>query len=532
MISSRPFKIFRIAILTILLALTGLSAESKRHSSVSNTEKKSEARIKSTANSSSLTVVFEHLAQNTVVTRSVTMTELGVSSKLVMGGAKTQSNIYWPVPADVPLQDAEITFNAVYERADQGRTTLLLSIDGTPALARGVALDRGNADLVVAVPRAAQPFGYVQLGIDWNTIIAANETDSSCTDMRSMGNYLRMMPTSRLTYRFDSAQITNVSSAWTSLPPAPVVLVSNNNLSADAFESAWRIGLTMERSGKRPKVVTLPQAGHEVDTHLVFVPDVLKKIPSFAALARGDRYVLSHAAEAGAWFVLSQLGESHADVVIADRAMVSALSANLDALGTQIKEYVPEAFESFVQLRHQRLDGLTALTATGNFRLVQSLGGVTLVVAPDAGGKFAGLLGTQWRSASMSSDLLVSTANLPLADTNKVLLKSLQGGNSNPRATDNGEWSSQFQIDADILNGKFPSELAMDFSASPSSRGVTPVVSVFLNDVLLASKRLKANGERERVIATIPDYALGLGNVVKVALMLSLIHISEPTRPY
>jgi hypothetical protein len=65
--------------------------------------------------------------------------------------------------------------------------------------------------------------------------------------------------------------------------------------------------------------------------------------------------------------------------------------------------------------------------------------------------------------------------------------------------------------------------LVMDLSAAPSTWGTVPVASVFLNEVLLASKQMEATGKRERLTAIIPSYALGARNVIRVSFIRQLL---------
>ncbi len=470
-----------------------------------------------------LATIFENFATNTWVNRSVALPDVGMNTAVMMGGAQTLRDIYLPVPANVPLLDAVIQFNASYMRADQGRTTLLLSLDNAAVAARGITLERGDASQVIAVPSTPQPSGFVRFGVAWNTVIALNAADSICTDTRSMGNLLRIEPTSRLTYRFDAAAVRDLSTAWTAMPQAPVILVSGKSLAPDAYDSAWRIGLTLERVGKRPSIVAMPAVGQEVDTSRLSVPEGLRRISSFAALSQGGKRVLSSTAEVGAWIALNQISVSHVDVVVTDRNLVSSVQAGLNALESQIKAEAPDAAASFTQWRTQRLDSITSPTAAGEIRLSVSSGGATVVVASDAGVKLAEVFDTQWRKVAASTAMVVKAADMPSGEANAVSLSALGAAPGSFDVIGYGEWIAKFDIGAGILKGRRPSDLVMDLSAAPSTWGTVPVASVFLNEVLLASKQMEATGKRERLTAVIPSYALGARNVIRVSFVRQLL---------
>jgi hypothetical protein len=461
---------------------------------------------------------FNHYLKNSVISRSVALSDIGVRSAIVLGGAQVQREIYWPVPANVPLHEARIELNAGYQRTDQGLTTLLLTLDNTPVMARGVRLDKGDANLTLAVPATAQTTGFVKLGIDWTTAMSASAEDSRCPNFMSRGNLLRIDPSSRITYQFDASEISDLSTAWAALSQEPVILVSGSQLGLDAFQAAWRIGLALERAGKNPKVMVLPMVGHEVDLTRIVVPEVLKKITSFAALSQGKRYVLKTTAEAGAWFVLSQQKELHADLIVADSAFVKTLSIHLDALQRQVELDAPQSVASFAKWREMRLETLIAPTSTAEVRLVQSPGGFSILVSPGADKPLSELFGGPWRDVDAGKTLTITVASKPEHDDEVVSLRALRGGVVDIGIPSSGDWFSSFDLDSTLLKGRMPGELVIDLAVAPSLRGASPVASVLFNDVLLASKRLSADGKPERLTATIPIYSLGMRNVVRVAV--------------
>ena len=65
------------------------------------------------------------------------------------------------------------------------------------------------------------------------------------------------------------------------------------------------------------------------------------------------------------------------------------------------------------------------------------------------------------------------------------------------------DWTASFDIGSVAADGKGPGTLVMDVAASPSAARTPPVVSVFMNDVLLGAKEMEATGKRERIVAPI-----------------------------
>lgn len=509
--------------LTVVMIAIVNPADAKR--SKGSPTKQSEAAAQEPSRASGLVAALEKLARDSLVSRSVALGDAGLNAAVVMGGTQTLQDIYWPVPANVPLLNAAIQLDAGYTRADPGRTTLVLSLNKASVLAQDLALERGDASLLLPVPGVSQASGLVHLGIAWNTIVPTNAADPRCTDTRSIGNLLRIEPTSHLSYQFDSAEIRDLSAAWTAMPQVPVILVSGEQLDQSSYETAWRIGLTMERAGKRPVVVTLPSVGQEADLGAISVPDALRRISSFASLAQGGKHALKNSAELGAWFVLNQISTSHADVIVADHRLASNLTDGLNALSLQIEKEAPEAVAAFSLLRTQRLDSLVKLTVPGELRIANSPGGSTLVVSPDVGTRLAAIFDTPWRDIAASRRLVVKSVKSPAEDFDEdmVSLKALGAEPGSLDITTNGVWDAKFEIGSESLKGRRPGKLIIDLSAAPSLGGTAPLASVFLNDILLASRRMEADGKRERLIAAIPGYALAASNVIRVSFVRELI---------
>src|SRR5207237_9865408 len=117
------------------------------------------------------------------IARSVSLADLGLQP-IVLGYPDSSREIALPVPANVPLANATLQMDASFVRADAGRTTLILSLDGFPASARPVAAERGDGSITLAVDGSPRPNGVVRFNIDWRTAIAREKT---CSDTRTPG---------------------------------------------------------------------------------------------------------------------------------------------------------------------------------------------------------------------------------------------------------------------------------------------------------------------------------------------------------
>jgi hypothetical protein len=157
---------------------------------------------------------------------------------MVLSSTDTKREIYLPASANVPLDGAALQLDANYLRANGGRTTMIVSLDNYP----------------VSAP----------------------------------GNILRIEPTSRFTYRYNGAAIRDLAAAWGALPATAVIPVAGGSLSADSYDTAWRLGV---------------------------------------ALADGGKHKMKDAAEIGALMSLGQSGPFRADVIVADKALIASMAA-------------------------------------------------------------------------------------------------------------------------------------------------------------------------------------------------------------
>ena len=475
--------------------------------------------------------MFQRLNADNWVSRQLTLADLGFTGPLVLGAPDSSRELYLPVPANVPLSNGEIKLNANYMRADGGRTTLLVSLDSYPVSSRPFAQEKGDASLLLGVDGAPRPSGFVRLGLNWGTALGA---DAICTDGRTPGNVLRIESDSRFTYRYDASAIRDLTTAWGALPTVPVILISSKNLGSDAYDSAWRIGAALERVGKRSKIVALPLVGDTVDLDGMAIPAGLRGVPAFAALGQGGKYKIRDAAELGALLSLGSGGSFRADIVIADKAMTAAMGGAFDALRTQLQTVAPDSVAAYGEWRNRALDLASRAPAAREVRLATLFGRPVIVLAADAGAKAAGLFGAYWNKIAVSPVMVVQAADEPGGDTSAVSLKYLGGKPGSFDVLAHADWNATFDIGAVAADGRLPATLVIDLAAAPSAARTPPVVSIFLNDILLGAKQMDANGKRERITAPVPRYALNARNVLRVSFVRQLAsdRCRETPEPY
>jgi hypothetical protein len=440
-------KFHRVLPAAALAALCLLPGWSTAQQNVQPTRAQSSAPVQQTpANIPPQTAVFKPAdSSGAWVPRTITFAELGFTEPVVLGYPDTIKEIYLPVPPGVNLSGATLQLAASYVRADGGRTSLVYAIDGAPVQAFGYTADKGDASVSLPIDGRPRPSGYIKLNIDWRTAVARENT---CADARTPGNILRIEPDSKFVFRYDGSGIRDLSTAWGALPPTPVIQLPSNSVSPEVYDTAWRVGVALERAGKRPKIVTA--------------------------------------------------GAAEPDLLIAGPGSPQQIGSKQIGLGT-----------------------------VGNRPVI--------VVAPDAGAQAAGLFSQIWTQAAAGTNLTVNAADTPRnTDSNAVSLQYLGAKPTSFDVLAKADWNAAFDIGSVAADGKAPGTLVIDVAASPSAAHTPPVVSVFMNDVLLGAKEMEANGKRERIVAPVPRYALQTRNVIRVSFVRQLAsdRCRETPEPY
>ncbi|GLU34498.1 cellulose synthase [Trinickia caryophylli] len=468
-----------------------------------------------------VTDAFARLGEGRLVSRTVSLADLGIREPIVFSAPDTRSELYLPVPAGVSIADASLQLDGSYLRADGGRTTMLVSLDGVPVMSRGFTQPQGDAAATIGVAGVPRPSGFVRVGLQWSSVI----DDRLCTDQTAVGNVLRVAPGSRLTYRYDPATIADVRTAWSTLPITPVVAVSGRRVQAPAFDTAWRVEALMEREGRAPATIAWPAVGDAVDVSGIDVPAALRAVPAFAALAHGGSATLADAAQVGALIALAPRGFAP-DVIVADDAMRRATVQALDALRAQIAAVSSDAAAAFDSWRARSLAPIVNPLAPGEVRLAR-LPGQTAIVVGDPVSVEA--LSRAWRPIGAADRYVVHRLDeAPYAHGERVSLSALGGV---PRTLDvlaRAVWEASFDLAAVAAGGRLPGDVVLDVMAAPTPRGAGQIASVYFNDVLIASRMLAENGKPERITAHVPRYALAPVNALRVVFQRRLEGGCEP----
>lgn len=453
---------------------------------------------------------FAHLGSGRLATRTVSLTDLGLRDPIVLRAPDGRQELFLPVPAGVPLNDAALQIDGSYLRGNGGRTTMLISLDGSPVFSQTPTQDHGNGSASLGVDGEARPNGFVRVGLDWSSVLS----DNTCADQTAIGNVWRVAPTSRLTYRYDPDSIADLRSAWSALPHKPVVVLGARKLAAHAFDAAWRVEALLQGEGRVPVARAWPVAGDTVDLAGIDVPARLRAIPAFAALASGGSHKLASPAEAGALIALTPGTAFAPDLIVADDTLRYTLQTSLDALRVQVASAAPGAGDAFDAWRARAIDPVAKPLAAGEVRLAR-LGGQTAIVVGD--NDAVAVLAHTWRPIDVASSLVVHRIdNAPNTHGDKIALSMLGGQPRTLEVQGRATWDANFDLGAASGDGKLPDAVVLDIAASPTPNNTAQTASVYFNDVLIGSQLLMANGKPQRITARVPHYALAPNNLLRV----------------
>lgn len=449
----------------------------------------------------------------TSLTRSIALADLGITEPVVLTGNASQ-DFYLPVPKNMSIADAAITLDGRYLKGQPGSASVVLSVDNQPMVSQALSDGDGLLQRSLAVAPRPRETGFVRFSVNFQS----NTGTHYCEVDRSAGNAVVVSPQTRLTYHVDAGAVTSLDDAWNTLPGEPVVLVSRAKLDAAAYDSAWRLGVALQRSGKRVSVRALPSVGETVDTRGIAVPASLAAIPAFAALRDNSAtHRLGSDAELGALVVLGAPAAS-GDIVVADDALRTRLAGALDALGAQLANDA-DARAALRDWRARRATLADTLVGSHQIRLAQLGARTVIAVAADAGAQAAGLFDDTLRRALTSDSLVARIADPNARDSGSaVRLSSLGGSAESFDVLARGDWTESFPLAAVSADSRMPSKVVLYVAAAPGPSSSRPVATVYWNGVLLAAKQLVADGQPEALTARVPGYVLGERNTLRVSV--------------
>ncbi|MFT0533491.1 hypothetical protein ACMHYJ_11795 [Castellaniella hirudinis] len=456
---------------------------------------------------------LEAIRENIWIDRAITLQDVGLLEPITLSSNAAHQEFFFPVPRTVKLSDAYIDFQGAYLKGTARTISLAMLVNGQPMQGLRIDNDSGQLENRLPVPAGPHGNGFVRLGIDWSftSDLQVCEADSART------NALTIATDTQLRYRYDLHTPPSLESAWNTLPHDVILTLPERQLDRAAYDSAWRLGAALERSGRQVTVQTLPGTGSPIQVEDVPVPPALAGIPAFDALRQSGTLTIEDDAQLAALLVL-QARAVVGDVTLISPAFMDRIQAMLSALEAQLQAD-PAALAQYRAWMKQRVQPPFSAQAANRNVTVALLGSTSVIaVKSDAGAQAAGLFDTAWKGLLKTVGLNAILARAPMNDDrHSIPLGNLGGDSASFNVVAQGDWFANFPLGAVVANGRIPSQLRIDVSAAPGASSTRPVASVFWNGILLSAQRLQATGHPERLLAQVPEYVLGVNNSVRVS---------------
>lgn len=477
-----------------------------------------------------------------LVTRILPLADMGLSEQVSLSNRNFEQHFYFPVPQGVEQKDARVEIHGTYLHPFAEVMAVTLLVNGTPVFTRRLPSGDGDLSIKQQVDLSGAAFSSVHSDkqedaidislplrnlraqggfLDLGVVLSSRIDATRCIDERGRGNELSIDPkATRLVYSFEGDSVQDVRSLLTTLPLHPVILLPHRKLSAAQYGAALHLSQALSGMGLQPEFAAVPQVGDVVDTALLADARAASMLIPGAmadAIAQRQPYRIAQPAEAAVWLVLRMMSPDGLAQVVIDpaqtrQALLDTLQAGIGAdsnLGKQLRS------ELRLGEPGRWLSG--AMLDKANVRVAMLAGQPVLALEGDGIRKGADLVASTWRQIAGSRELVLST---PLHMSEKrSSAPHIHFAPNLPvqNVSEHAEWVVPIQL-SNLPQGKWPESFELNLMAAPSGDGLSPVVSVFMNDNLLTASSLRTDGEISRVQAHIPLYALRANNLLRVEI--------------
>ena len=483
-----------------------------------------------------------------VVSRAVSLKDLGIRDVITMSDASDASaqHFFFSLPQNVSVKDVRVDVRMIFLRHFSDDAALSFSVNDTPVSKMILGGNEeeyskpllGDADklktvestrpareisLSIPVTNVDLKKGYLDIAVQLYRRSIGMESNKSAAP-----NIVSIDPRATgLVYTFASNSVNDIHSLLETLPHRPELLLPRSALTPNQYEAALRTAMALSQKDLEPEFVTIPSLGEVVDISELHVPADLRAVPAFKAfLGEGDRTLkFTGQDQVAAWLVLRASAHRGLAQIVIDGA----------ATGKRIEEAMA-ALGDVAAIRAIQPLGRWSLSASSNnanLRVADLAGQPVLLMDEPNMQAGAALLATTWLDVANAKDVLLDKAMLFTNDESDKTHFFFPQSQSVKSVAKKVEWVVPFKL-ADLPRGKWPEAFEINLIAAPTGDRVRPVVSVYLNDNLLASDFVRGDGQFERITARIPQYSIAANNYLKVEIRrrCELQECSDPMQTY
>lgn len=411
---------------------------------------------------------------------SISLTDLGLSEPIVLGGAQTSRTVYFPVPSKMPVADVhwELPYQVVGLR--KSGASLSVFVNERLVLREELSSPGGSFRLKGDLEKI-DTSGFLRIRVQLNGTGAQRSVDNTCEAPATVV----LDPSMGVKFRYHPERLSTVGDLWTLLPVNPTVLLPPNPLPPATYQSAFRIGAAFASIGKRAVFESLPTAKDTVDTAQLAVPTAWHDIPAFRALASRDQHVLADNAELTAWVLLRLQRTPLPAVIVVDAALLRHLQQGLDALVAQVQRIRPETGHTFNEWMAAQLAQVLQVRSDPRVLLQPTDAGGVLVVGPNASVAFGQMVEPRWALLMRASGPSWGLQPNPPAGSPEIRFKDVGLPVGPVTFTDRLEWGARFELGQSAFAGRVPSEVVMDLVLPDMRQDQSPVAKLYFNDMLL-----------------------------------------------
>ncbi len=222
--------------------------------------------------------------------RTITLDDMGFKKGHVFKGSQSGhvQDFYFKTPMDSSIRGG--VFRVSYRASELLFTlsNIRIYINDIPLTQITVKADNMVHENAVVLPSSMFRDGMVKVSIEAGTLVDKNR----CLDIRSGGGFLHILPTTAMDITYSSID-KSIRDAWRMLPPKVVVSLPTGDLDATQFSAAMAVMELLTNAGKKVVIKRLPVIGDVVVAPKADIIKVLnqrgKRLhKGFVALKSGD----------------------------------------------------------------------------------------------------------------------------------------------------------------------------------------------------------------------------------------------------
>jgi len=187
--------------------------------------------------------------RSNMVIATVTLADIGYKSGVRFANMGGRREIFIPVPQSRAVTASELTLVLDDVTAHEARRSLEVLVNDRSAAS--IALDGKGMARVIRIPLSqAQPRdGFIKLSFVYN----GAATQDRCIDVRYVGDSVTVRPESGLDLEFDPALLNDVATIAALMPRDVTILLPSRRLSAADFAAAIAVGRSLTDTGRHPQ---------------------------------------------------------------------------------------------------------------------------------------------------------------------------------------------------------------------------------------------------------------------------------------